>query len=118
MISPPHIYGAVVDDQTRCVHYHSPLDVIAIRFACCQRYYPCFQCHGESESHPATLWPESDWDHLAVICGVCDSEMSIRSYRSVTHCPACAARFNDGCRLHAHLYFAVPTSEREAEPQP
>ncbi|TDW30510.1 CHY zinc finger protein [Cryobacterium psychrophilum] len=110
MTSPPRIYGAVVDDQTRCVHYHSLRDVIAIKFACCRRYYPCFRCHGDSESHPAEQWLEGDVDHLAIVCGVCHTEMSIRSYQSVTHCPACAAEFNDGCRVHAHLYFALAPS--------
>lgn len=30
----PVVHGPTVDDQTRCVHYQTDLDVIAIRFAC------------------------------------------------------------------------------------
>jgi len=105
----PHVYGPIVDDQTRCVHYRSALDVVAIKFACCRRYYACFQCHAESESHPAGQWPEAEWAEQAVLCGVCRVEMSIRSYRAAHSCPSCSAEFNDGCRLHAHLYFAVPS---------
>ncbi len=29
------VKGKLVDDQTRCVHYRSTLDVIAIKFKCC-----------------------------------------------------------------------------------
>jgi len=117
MIPPgPHVHGPVVDEQTRCVHYHSQEDVIAIKFACCHRYYPCFQCHAQSESHAAERWPESAWSERAILCGVCRSEMSIRSYRAADHCPTCSAAFNDGCRLHAHLYFAVPASADQDPP--
>ncbi|MBL2003985.1 chromophore lyase, partial [Klebsiella pneumoniae] len=28
------IYGGVIDDQTRCIHWNSPLDIIAIKFSC------------------------------------------------------------------------------------
>ena len=27
------------------------LDVIAIKFKCCNKYYPCYKCHEEHESH-------------------------------------------------------------------
>jgi uncharacterized CHY-type Zn-finger protein len=39
------VLGGVVDDQTRCVHYHGPTDVIAMRFKCCDAYFPCLRCH-------------------------------------------------------------------------
>ena len=35
------VLGATVDDQTRCVHYAGPLDIVAIRFHCCGEFYPC-----------------------------------------------------------------------------
>ena len=52
--------GAVVDDQTRCVHYASELDVVAIRFRCCDTYYPCHACHAEAVDHPAERWPADE----------------------------------------------------------
>lgn len=46
----PKVYGATVDQETRCTHYNTPFDVIAIKFKCCHKYYPCFKCHNESEN--------------------------------------------------------------------
>lgn len=43
----PKIYGATIDNETRCTHYHTPLDIIAIKFKCCDKYYPCYKCHNE-----------------------------------------------------------------------
>ncbi|WP_430297767.1 CHY zinc finger protein [Sinomonas sp. B1-1] len=45
------VFGATVDDQTRCVHYRTEVDVVAIKFACCLRYYPCHLCHAEDTDH-------------------------------------------------------------------
>ena len=47
------VYGQTIDDQTRCVHYGTPADVVAIKFFCCRRYYPCHRCHEDSAGHPA-----------------------------------------------------------------
>jgi len=102
------VLGKTVDDQTRCAHYAGPLDVIAIRFACCGEYYPCFRCHAECADHPARVWPEADFGSRAILCGVCGTELTIDEYRSREDCPTCGAAFNPGCRLHAHLYFDVP----------
>ncbi|WP_285115669.1 CHY zinc finger protein [Leifsonia sp. fls2-241-R2A-40a] len=101
----PRVLGPVVDDETRCIHYRSPLDVIAIRFACCGEYYPCHLCHAEAAGHPAQQWPRHDRDREAVLCGVCGSELTIAEYLATDDCPRCAAPFNPGCSLHAHLYF-------------
>jgi uncharacterized CHY-type Zn-finger protein len=102
------VFGPTVDDQTRCIHYSGPTDVIAIKFKCCGSYYPCHRCHQESADHPAQQWPEAEWDRMAVLCGVCSAELAIRTYLQVSACPACLAPFNEGCRRHRHLYFAVP----------
>ena len=32
----PIVYGSIVDHETRCIHYHTQLDIIAIKFKCCQ----------------------------------------------------------------------------------
>jgi uncharacterized CHY-type Zn-finger protein len=101
----PRVLGPTVDEQTRCVHYRTPLDVIAIRFACCNEYYPCHLCHEVAAGHPARTWSVADRDQHAVLCGVCGTELTIAEYSETEGCPACAARFNPGCSLHAHLYF-------------
>lgn len=36
------VYGAIIDDDTRCEHYHSELDIISIKFKCCLRFYPWY----------------------------------------------------------------------------
>ncbi|NEM90957.1 CHY zinc finger protein [Galbitalea soli] len=105
---PIVVHGPTVDEQTRCVHYATALDVVAIRFFCCDRYYPCHLCHAESETHAARVWPLARRAEPAILCGVCRSELSIERYLEVDGCPACAAPFNPGCRLHSHLYFEVP----------
>ena len=101
----PRVLGPTVDAQTRCVHYRTHLDVIAIRFACCDEYYPCHLCHAEAAGHPAHTWPAAERDRHAVLCGVCGTELTIAEYRRTQDCPACSAAFNPGCSLHAHLYF-------------
>ena len=50
------VYGSLVDNETRCIHYHTFLDIIAIKFKCCEKYYPCYQCHNEHESHNIQRW--------------------------------------------------------------
>lgn len=98
------IFGRTVDDQTRCIHYHTQEDVIAIKFKCCRRYYPCHLCHEEAH-HRAQTWPRNEWSEPAVLCGVCKGEMSIHTYLATSSCPYCGARFNERCGAHTHLYF-------------
>jgi len=100
------VYGVQVDSQTRCKHYHSSLDIIAIRFPCCDAYYPCYECHTEASDHPAARWNKDQIDEKAILCGACGSQLTIREYmNSKSVCPACNAHFNPGCRTHYHLYF-------------
>lgn len=102
------VVGCNVDDQTRCAHYHTDRDVIAIKFACCETYYPCFRCHDACTDHEAEQWPPEAFDELAVLCGVCGSELTIQAYLDCDHeCPNCEAAFNPGCRRHVERYFAV-----------
>lgn len=103
----PRVLGPVVDGQTRCVHYRTELDVVAMRFFCCGEYYPCHLCHEQTADHPAEQWPVDRRGERAVLCGVCGSELAIDEYLRVSGCPRCAAPFNPGCALHSHLYFAV-----------
>lgn len=99
------VFGRTVDDETRCVHYHTDKDVIAIKFKCCLRYYPCHLCHDEEADHKTQTWPRSQQAVPAVLCGVCKSEMPIHAYLATTSCPNCGAQFNERCAAHSHLYF-------------
>jgi uncharacterized CHY-type Zn-finger protein len=105
-VSRPPVLGVDVDPQTRCAHWRSPLDVIAIKMKCCGDYYACRDCHDALSGHPAAVWPKAEWDQPAILCGVCNAELSVRQYMACNNrCPTCAAPFNPGCRLHYHLYF-------------
>lgn len=100
------VLGRTIDDQTRCVHYSSPTDIVAIKFKCCGAFYPCFRCHSECADHRAQRWPADEWDERAILCGACQAELPIRTYLGVLSCPDCGSAFNEGCRLHRPLYFA------------
>lgn len=101
-----HVKGKLVDDQTRCVHYHSEKDIIAIRMKCCGEYYPCITCHSETAGHAAAIWPRAEFDTKAILCGACFTELTINEYlQSNNACPECQTNFNPGCSKHYHLYF-------------
>lgn len=100
------VRGVGVGPETRCAHYHTSRDVIAIRFACCGTYYPCAECHDALADHPPETWDRSAFDREAVLCGVCGTELRIDDYLDdPTACPECASAFNPGCADHHHLYF-------------
>jgi uncharacterized CHY-type Zn-finger protein len=102
------IFGKPVDNQTRCEHWHSALDIIAIKFKCCEKYFPCYSCHEETADHEAMVWPKNEFDTKAILCGVCGTELSIKDYMGCNNtCPKCASLFNPGCSKHYHLYFEV-----------
>ncbi|MCY0901089.1 MAG: CHY zinc finger protein [Firmicutes bacterium] len=105
------VWGIDVDEQTRCAHYHTAMDVIAMRFICCDRYFPCYLCHEEVADHRAEVWPRDRFDEPAVLCGACGHRLSARAYlASASRCPRCDAQFNPGCKSHAHLYFEMRPS--------
>lgn len=100
------VYGQTVDNETRCIHYHSQLDIIAIKFKCCKKYYPCYECHQEAEIHKPQVWSVAEQDQKAILCGVCKCELTIKEYlNSDNKCTSCKSNFNPGCSLHYHLYF-------------
>jgi uncharacterized CHY-type Zn-finger protein len=102
----PEVCGIDLDPQTRCAHYRSMLDVIAIKMKCCGVYYACKECHEAMADHSIAVWPKEEWEQLVVLCGACGHEMSIKQYMaSGDRCPACAAAFNPGCRRHYQFYF-------------
>ncbi|WP_231184768.1 CHY zinc finger protein [Haladaptatus sp. DYF46] len=100
------VHGVEVDAETRCSHYDSECDVIAIRLPCCDEYYPCFRCHDAVADHARETWAENRRDAEAVLCGVCGTELTIAEYLECdSKCPECDAEFNPGCANHYELYF-------------
>ena len=103
-----HVQGLDLDPQTRCRHWHGPMDILAIKFRCCQQYYACYDCHAALASHAAQVWQADEFNTPALLCGACGAEHSIAAYLACeARCPACAAAFNPRCALHHPLYFAV-----------
>jgi uncharacterized CHY-type Zn-finger protein len=102
----PEVRGVNLDRQTRCEHYQGPTDIIAIKMKCCGVYYACKDCHAALAGHEIRVWPQTEWDQQAILCGGCGTEFTIHQYlRSESRCPACGAPFNPGCRNHYHFYF-------------
>lgn len=108
----PQVLGPVVDDQTRCVHYRTRADIVAIKFRCCGEFYPCVHCHAETAGHDPEQWPAETSDEHAILCGVCWSTMSIAHYMIEGKCGTCNAAFNPRCRLHYPHYFAFEVPQR------
>jgi len=105
--SRPQVRGVDLDPQTRCAHYRTALDVIAIKMKCCGIYFACKECHQALAGHPIETWLRSEWVQPAVLCGACGYEMTIEEYMSSGYqCPNCRAPFNPGCRNHYQFYFA------------
>lgn len=103
---PVQIHGKTVNEQTGCVHYHSSLDIIAIKFKCCNEYYPCYYCHEEVAGHKAITWNKNEFETPAILCGKCKSELTITAYKNCNYeCPYCHVAFNPKCSNHNHLYF-------------
>jgi uncharacterized CHY-type Zn-finger protein len=102
----PAVRGVELDPHTRCAHWRSPLDIVAIRMRCCGDYWACKDCHDALAGHPAEVWPRAQFDQQAVLCGACGTELTIRQYLDCANrCPACGAGFNPGCRHHYRFYF-------------
>jgi uncharacterized CHY-type Zn-finger protein len=100
------VYGLQLNEQTGCLHYASPLDIVAIKFKCCNKYYACYDCHAALADHLPERWGRDDFQTKAILCGRCGEEMSIEKYRSCnSRCPHCKALFNPKCELHWNLYF-------------
>ncbi|WP_435180291.1 CHY zinc finger protein [Halorussus sp. AFM4] len=100
------VRGENVDSETRCAHYDTDRDVVALRFACCEAYYPCFRCHEAATDHEPERLPV-DSDAPAVLCGACGAELTPREFVEGAHeCPDCGAPFNPGCADHYERYFA------------
>lgn len=106
MQTEPTVRGLDVNAETRCRHYRSERDVIAIRFPCCDEYYACYACHAAVADHGAERWSAGARDEPAVLCGVCGTELTIAEYLACEHvCPTCEVTFNPGCANHYDRYF-------------
>jgi uncharacterized CHY-type Zn-finger protein len=106
LIHDVEVRGTNVDRQTRCEHYHSAFDIIAIKFKCCGEWFPCFECHRENAAHPAQVWTTDDFDTKAILCGICGYQLAVNEYlKCDSVCPKCRSLFNPGCAKHYHLYF-------------
>jgi uncharacterized CHY-type Zn-finger protein len=102
------VRGLELDPETRCAHYGSESDVVAIRFHCCPAYYACYRCHRTLADHDARTWPRSAFDEPAVLCGACGARLAVEQYVGADDaCPECDAPFNPGCADHYHRYFDV-----------
>lgn len=104
----PIVHGVDVSPTTQCAHWHSDLDIIAIRHKCCGEYYACISCHESLVSHTPEVWPRDERNAKAVLCGSCRRELSVDEYLSCGNkCPGCDSNFNPGCSKHYELYFEV-----------
>jgi uncharacterized CHY-type Zn-finger protein len=105
------VMGKPIDHQTRCIHYHTVNDIIAIKFKCCDQYYPCYSCHEETAGHAVEQWPKHQWNCKAILCGNCKHQLTIEEYmRCDNQCPQCKALFNPNCKMHYQLYFEMKMS--------
>ncbi len=107
----PEVRGRPVDDETRCAHWSSRLDIVAFRFPCCKGWWPCRSCHDDAVDHDTEVWGTDQRDVEAVRCGACSRTLTIDAYVSSNHaCPRCGAAFNPGCQDHWPAYFEVDGS--------
>ncbi|WP_192496797.1 CHY zinc finger protein [Pseudoclavibacter sp. CFCC 14310] len=104
------VRGVDLDPASRCAHWHTELDIVALRFACCDTYWACTECHAQLADHAALPWPV-DRAQPAVRCGGCGSQFNASAYLTTMEtiepcCPVCGAAFNPRCSRHHDIYFA------------
>ena len=101
------VRGIDIDPETRCAHWHSPLDIVAIKFKCCGEWYACYDCHQALANHDPAVWPHEEFNESAILCGACKSQLTVSEYLGCdSRCPNCGAGLNPGCAKHYNLYFA------------
>ncbi|SCV02318.1 LANO_0F16710g1_1 [Lachancea nothofagi CBS 11611] len=106
--------GLLIDNQTRCVHWNSELDIVCFKFKCCQKFYSCHSCHDSLETHTTKRYSlTKDQKEPVVLCGACRNIMTFDQYQSKLacgshlQCPSCRAPFNPNCKLHYSIYFDI-----------
>lgn len=95
-------FGVGIDKDSRCQHYHSEVDVVALKCGQCQRYYACYECHDTLEDHGFVAMHRAEL--YPVLCGACRNCLSQEEYKGGS-CPYCAHPFNPNCSLHDSIYF-------------
>jgi len=69
-------------------------------------YYACKDCHAALADHPIQVWPRSEWNQRAILCGACGVELTVQQYlQGGFQCAVCLASFNPGCKNHYPDYF-------------
>ncbi|MCD2159115.1 CHY zinc finger protein [Fructobacillus sp. M1-13] len=96
------IFGQDIGPTGTCRHYHSDVDVVALRCEKCQQYFACYQCHDAMRKH--AFQPAARQVGRPVLCGVCHKTLTYAEYKE-TACPYCGAAFNPNCVLHQDRYF-------------
>ena len=110
IVKGTEVFGVGLDDASRCARYATDADVLALRFACCDRFYCCRECHDALADHETELWPRIRFEEAALLCGRCGLRFSVDAYLAdAEKCPGCGGAFNPGCRSHHHLYFEAAT---------
>ncbi|MFB6091634.1 MAG: CHY zinc finger protein [Haloquadratum sp.] len=111
--------GVAVDPETRCAHWDDPVDVVALRFGCCETFSPCHECHARTADHDPEPWPRERFDEPAVLCGVCGTTLSAETYLAADDvCPECGAAFNPGCRRHRDRYLELDGTDSDYRESP
>src|SRR5260370_35494239 len=106
---PLEIIGLDVDYQTRCEHSASALDVLALRFKCCEAYYACVECHDALAGHEVKVWGKLDHDAKILLCGACRTEFTIRTLlRCNDRCPNCNTAVNPEYRARISHVLSPP----------
>jgi uncharacterized CHY-type Zn-finger protein len=104
--NPLKTRGICLDPQTRCSHWNSQLDIVAIKFKCCGEWYACYECHQALAGHEPVRWSATEFHEHAILCGACNSELTVDEYLALgSRCLACGAAFNPDCANHYDLYF-------------
>ena len=109
------MYGKCIGNETRCIHWNSDLDIIAIKFACCNEYYPCYPCHIEREKdHKPKQWIKDKWNTTkTILCGKCKHQFTINEFNNCNNVYFnCNSKFNPGCRNHYHLHFNLKPNSK------
>ncbi|TYL36272.1 hypothetical protein CV102_23620 [Natronococcus pandeyae] len=106
LVSGIPVYGVDIGPSTRCAHYHTDRDVLAFKFDCCERYYPCIRCHEAVTDHDAEPWPRHRFSEPSVLCGACGTTFTAPEYLECEYrCPSCEVSFNPGCEAHLGHYL-------------
>ncbi|HGH8293896.1 TPA: CHY zinc finger protein [Streptococcus pyogenes] len=95
-------FGIDLDQEYRCLHYHTPLDIVGLKCAFCQTYYACYHCYDQLTDH--AFVPTGHQETSPVICGHCRKLLSLAEYGCGCY-PYCQSPFNPACHRHKDIYF-------------